>query len=101
MSYAIGYHERALQEYESAMEWYRIRSEQAAVNFEIAVLERIDSLRTKPASFKRTYRYFREVSLKKYPFCVIYLVDEQNKRVIISSIFHHKRNPRTKYKNIK
>lgn len=39
MSYTISYQERALAEYEAATEWYRLHSEEAAINFEIAVKE--------------------------------------------------------------
>ena len=98
MSYSISYQEKALREYESGMEWYRLRSENAALNFEIAVKEKIEVLRFRPDTYKRTYKQFHEVSLKKYPYCIIYLIDEKAKRVIISSIFHHNRNPRLKYK---
>ena len=97
MSYTISYQERAIVEYETAMEWYRLRSEQAAVNFEIAIKEKIDPLRATSGTFKRSYKQFHEVSLKRYPFSIVYLIDEKRKTVIISSIFHHKRNPRLKY----
>ena len=98
MSYTISYQERALHEYESATEWYRLHSENAAVNFEIAVKEKIDILRSQPASYKKTYKLFHEVSFKKYPYSIVYLIDEKENQVIISSIFHHKRNPKVKFK---
>jgi len=41
MSYTISYQEKALKEYESGIEWYRIQSENAAINFEIAVKEKL------------------------------------------------------------
>jgi plasmid stabilization system protein ParE len=99
MNYSIAYQERALKEYESALEWYRDRSEIAAINFEIAVKEKINLLRINPESFKKTYRQFHEIFTGRYPYCIIYLIDKKTHTVIISSIFHHKRNPRIKYRN--
>ena len=100
MNYSIKYQERAIIEYESAMERYRQHSERAAINFEIAVKEKIDLLKSDPGSYKKTYKQFHEVSLRKYPFCIIFLIDEQMRHVIISFIFHHKRNPRLKYRKL-
>lgn len=98
MSYIIAYQERALKEYELAIEWYREHSESAAQNFEVAVKEKIDILRAAPESYKNTYRKFREVVLKKYPYSILYIIEAQTKTIIIFSIYHHKRNPRKKYK---
>ena len=97
MSYIIVYQERALIEYEIAIEWYSERSERAALNFEKAVNRQIDSLRSDPVSYKKTYKQFREISLKKYPFSIVYLVNDKENKVVISSVFHHKRNPKEKF----
>lgn len=98
MSFSIAYQSRAKTEYELATQWYRERSESAAENFELAVQEKINILRTSPGRFKRSYKQFHEVALKRYPYSIIYLVNEHEKLVIISSIYHHSRNPKKKYK---
>ncbi len=101
MSYTIAYQQRAINEYEDAAAWYRERSVQAAENFESSVKEKINILRNDPIRYRKTYKEFREVQLYKYPFNIIYLVDETKMRVIISSIYHHKRNPKKKYRELK
>ena len=98
MSYTISFVERAMREYESATEWYLLQSADAAINFEAAVTEKINLLRINPDSFKKKYKQFHEVALKKYPYSIVYLIDQKEGRVIISSIFHHKHSPRRKYK---
>ena len=98
MNYSIKYQERAIKEYESAATWYLEHSKAAAINFEIAIQEKIDLLRLAPGSYKKTYKHFHEVSLKKYPFSIVYFIDEPKHLVIISSVFHHKRNPRLKFR---
>jgi len=97
-SYNITYQERAIKEYESATQWYRQRSERAAENFESAVKEKIDALRTSPGLYKQTYKQFHEVALKRYPYSLVYMINEKERLVIISSIFHHKRHPKRKYR---
>ncbi len=98
MSYTIAYHERALADYEAIVSWYREKSERAAENFEKEVTDKINTLRVQPENFKKTYRRFHEAILKKYPYSILYLINEKESCVIISSIFHHSRNPKKKYK---
>ena len=101
MSYRIAYQPRAIKEYEDAAKWYKERSVQAAENFEAAVIKKIDILRIHPIIYRKTYKEFREIRLDKYPFNIVFLVDDAKMIIIISSIYHHKRNPKKKYKNVK
>jgi plasmid stabilization system protein ParE len=101
MSYQARYQSRAKKEFRDATEWYRDKSEMAADNFTKAINESLDTIEKQPDRFRKTYKNFRDILLKKYPYTIIYLVDEEHKLIIISSIFHQKRNPKTKYKNLK
>ena len=100
MSYTIAYQTRAIKEYEEAASWYKERSVQAAENFETEVKKKINILRNEPGRFRKTYKAFHEAKLDKYPFDIIYLVDETKIVVIISSIYHKKRNPKKKYRKL-
>jgi plasmid stabilization system protein ParE len=53
MTYRISYLEKAITEYEAAVEWYAERSEEAAVKFIIAVKEKMDILRSNPQNYKK------------------------------------------------
>lgn len=97
MIYKISYQPIALEEYEEAVLWYRQKSEQAAENFVLAVESQLDILRKAPDRYRKTYRDFREAPIKKYPYCIVYLVDDMDRSVIISSIYHYKRNPAGKF----
>jgi len=97
MSYTHIYNPAALAEYKEAVAWYNERSEIAALNFITELKEKIDAICKDPFRFRIAYRHFRETSLKKYPYYVIYYVDEIDEHIVISSIFHHKRNPENKY----
>lgn len=88
---------KSVKEYEVDAVWYKERSIQAAENFVGAIDKKINILRLNPTRYRKTYKEFREIKLDKYPFNIIYLVDEINLKVIISSIYHNKRNPAKKY----
>src|SRR5215211_106256 len=97
MNYSVAYQPRAIADYEQAVAWYKEKSKQASENFEAAVEERIDVLRADPHRYRKTYKQFHEVAVKKYPYSVVYLINEKAKQVVISSIYHHRRNPTKKY----
>lgn len=97
MKFILIYQPIALEEFNDAVLWYGERSEAAARQFIIEVKEKLDSICKNPYSFRNTYLNFRETSLKKYPFYIVYFLDEKENKVIITSIYHHKRNPKNKY----
>lgn len=101
MNYTVRYQSKARKEYQSALDWYREKSIDAAVNFSLALKERVDLLLKQPDRFGKIHKDFREVKLKKYPFKIIYFIDESKSLVVISSIFHQKRDPKAKYRNLK
>jgi len=101
MSYHIQFNLRALNEYENATTWYSQRSQKAADNFVLAMEEKLKILRAEPDRFGIKYKEYREISLSKYPYKIIYLIKEEERTVAIASIFHQKRNPKTKYRNLK
>lgn len=97
MSYIPFYVPKAVSEYEKAVAWYKERSEAAAQNLIAEVKERIEEICSNPLRYRNTYKHFRKTSLKKYPYYIIYFVDEDAQAIIISSLYHHKRNPKKGY----
>ncbi|MBL7700850.1 MAG: type II toxin-antitoxin system RelE/ParE family toxin [Ferruginibacter sp.] len=97
MSYKLVYSPEALIEFKDTVSWYTVRSNRAAENFVTAIKEKIASICKNPHIFRNPYKHFRQTSLKKYPFYLIYFIDEKEKTVILTSIYHHKRNPRKRY----
>lgn len=97
MSYSYILLEPAQEEYESSVRWYVIKSEQSAVNFIRAIDVTLESICNFPTRWRNKYKNFFELGVKKYPFTIIYTIDNQNKLIIVHSIFHHKRNPLKKY----
>lgn len=95
--YQFIYSPVALIEYKDAVIWYKQRSTKAAENFIIEIKQKINGICKTPYRYHITYKHFRETSLRKYPYSIVYFIDESKKVVIVTSVFHHKRNPRKKY----
>lgn len=97
MSYSIFFRKRATREYLQSIAWYKERSDKAAKGFVEVVNVTLDKLEADPDAFRFTYKHFKEAAVKRYPFFIIYFIDEENKKLIITSIYHFKRNPAKKY----
>jgi plasmid stabilization system protein ParE len=101
MSYSYVLLELAQQEYEITVEWYASKSIKAAENF-IAELENtLQLICNNPKRWRNEYKHYRELGVKRYPYVVIYSVEEDIQRVIVSAIFHTGKNPKKKYRKIK
>ena len=91
----------AAKEYEEAYDWYERQSELAADRFKLTVNKSIADICADPFRNRNAYKNLYEVSLKKFPFNIIYFIEEEKRSLTITSIFHHKRNPKKKFKKPK
>ena len=98
MEYSYLFDPLAAEEYEEAFKWYEKKSYLAADNFIIRIQEAIATICTDPYRYRKGYKNLREFPLKKYPFHIIYYIDDAHSNVVVVSIFHTKRNPKKKYK---
>jgi plasmid stabilization system protein ParE len=98
MNYSYLFNPRAAKEYEEAFEWYDQQSQVAADNLVIEVEETIRAICENPFRYRITYKNLHEASLKKYPYYLIYYINDEQKVVTIISVFHQKRNPKHKYR---
>jgi hypothetical protein len=64
-----------------------VRSEQSAENFIHAIDVAFESICSYPTRWRNKYKDFYELGVKKYPYTIIYLIDNQNKLIIIHSYF--------------
>ena len=89
---------KAQEEYETAIDWYSDKSELITLNFIESVDKTLELICSQPYQFKSLYKNFHEASTKKFPFAIIYTIEEKIKRIAVISMFHHKRNPTKRYK---
>lgn len=90
--------EKAQQEYEASLEWYAERSMLAAEKFIIAVENALLLICKYPERWRNQYKNYHELGLKKYPFTIIYTIETGKQLVVVTSVYHHKRNPKKKYR---
>jgi plasmid stabilization system protein ParE len=91
----------AQEEYEKSVLWYLERSEQAAEGFIEAFENACLLICAEPAMWRNEFKQYYELKLKKYPFSIIYKIDDKAHQINIYSIYHHSRNPKRKYTNRK
>lgn len=98
MPYKYILHEQAQKDYETSLEWYAERSGLVAENFIKAVDEALQLICGYPERWNNSYKNYHELGVKKYPFTIIYTIEANKKLVVVASIYHHKRNPKKRYK---
>ncbi len=95
--YRFNLRKRAAKEYLEAIIWYKERSLQAAENFVKAVNEAFSNIELRPEYYRNSYKQFHEITLKKYPYTIVYFIDKEQNSIVITTIFHHKRDPKKKF----
>lgn len=98
MSAKYVFHPLAQGEYEDSLEWYLKRSPQAARNFVNAVNEVLEKICETPYRWRNEFEHFHELALKKYPFVIIYSIEEDGKLVVICAVHHFKKESAKKYR---
>lgn len=90
--------EDAQIDFEESLHWYAIRSGPATVNFIKAVDAAMNLICANPQRWRNKYKNYHELGLKQYPFSIIYIIDKEKELVVVTSVYHHKRNPKKRYK---
>lgn len=98
MSFSYQLQEQAQQDYEQALQWYMKRSQQAAQNFVMAVNNAIQLICKHPTRWRNEYKHYHELGVKMYPYTIIYYIEPDKQLIVVSAIYHHKRNPKKKYR---
>ena len=97
MSYSCIFLLRARKEIIEAWEWYEDRQPGLGDRFREELTNRIAEIEQNPERYPQQKSPYRETLIKTFPYLIIYRVNKRNQLVIISSIFHAKRNPERKY----
>jgi plasmid stabilization system protein ParE len=89
---------KAQEDIENSFDWYLQRSIPAAEGFLTELDEVIGRICLDPQMWPSYEEGLREMLMERYPYTVVYLVDEQARSVIIISVFHQSRHPKGKYR---
>ena len=92
MAYKIVVSPRAQKEIENAIDYYAIYSTDAPINF-ISELKRAYEILEMNPFFMICYKNVRVLNLKKFPYSLFFIIDENKNVVRVLSCFHNKQNP--------
>ncbi|MFW0716245.1 type II toxin-antitoxin system RelE/ParE family toxin [Pedobacter sp. N23S346] len=97
MIYKIIVSPRAQKEIENAIDYYALYSIDAPVHFISALKDAYNSLLKNPFLRVR-YKNIRALGIKKFPYALYFIINEDNNSIRILSCFHNKRNPNNRPK---
>jgi len=89
----------AEQEYIHSFLWYEQQQTGLGEKFVSSIRNKLQRISANPHQYKKMRDHFYEAPLiRSFPFVIIYFIDTKKNLIIVTSIFHTKRNPRKKYK---
>lgn len=83
----------AKQDIREAAKWYNKKSQGLGKRFTAEIREKVRFIKQNPTASKVGYDDVRTAVLNIFPYMLHYTVDETNKTVIISAVFHISRDP--------
>ena len=99
MPYSHRLHPLAKQDIIEAYEWYEDKKKGLGDRFADSVSKLIMNITKTPEIFgSKDKIYFREATLKDFPYIIVYKVLEHKKDIFISSVHHVKKHPIKKYR---
>jgi plasmid stabilization system protein ParE len=98
MSYSYILHEKAQEDYDEAIEWYAVKSIKAAENLIAEAENTLQLICNNPDRWRNEYKHYRELKVQKYPYVIIYTVEQDSQVVLVTAIFNINKNPKKKYR---
>jgi plasmid stabilization system protein ParE len=86
----------AIGDIERAKKWYEKQQQNLGNKFVDYVFKCVDEIKNHPLAYPNKYKYVREMYIRKYPYLIIYSVEE--KIIFILRVFPCKTSPKKKYK---
>lgn len=91
MTYNLVMLPEAEAEAAEAFAWYQGKRLGLGDEFSLALEATLEFLRRSPLVFRETYKNGRKAKLRRFPYVVIYFVEEDT--VVVVSVHHSSRNP--------
>jgi toxin ParE1/3/4 len=98
---------KTFAEYDLAesMDWYELQQPGLGIDFLKEIDKTIDYVSQNPLAFEVRYKRkgiaIRFAVLHRFPFVLVYFIDEPNNQLIIEGIWHNSRNPKKLEEQIK
>ena len=86
------WHELAVEEFLSAIQWYEDQRSGLGKEFEVACRAAIALIEQHPLSFPVVHGELRRVVLRRFPYTILYRPRETE--LVIVAVIHERRDPR-------
>jgi plasmid stabilization system protein ParE len=98
MSYDLKIRQEATKEFSNAFLWYEEQQSGLGDVFETAIRRKLNQISRNPYHYKADYNQFHQELTEKFPFLIVYVIDENLKQITVMAIFHTSRNPSKKFR---
>ena len=90
--YKANISKRAEWDIEEIVEWYESQKQTLGFDFLVELEETISIIEDFPKAFTTFFEDFRKVKIKRFPFAIVYFLNEKGNKLEIVGVFHEKRN---------
>lgn len=98
MKFRVVFTEHARSDLFKASVWYEKQQKGLGSKFIDAVLFSSEVVAQAPLAYRSKYKTTREKRIKKFPFILIYTIEEDF--VFVHAIFDGRKNPKKKYRSV-
>lgn len=96
MKHRLVFTDKAVGDIKKAKAWYEKQQKGLGQKFTNTIFKDAEQILSAPLAFPNKHKYTREKVVKKFPYLIIYSVEENV--IFILRVFACKRNPKKKYK---
>lgn len=93
--------EAAQQELENASFRYDLKVKGLGARFAGVIKEKLKVIQEYPERSPIRRKNLREAIVRTFPYLIVYSVNKKENQILVTSIFHTKRNPKKKYRKAK
>lgn len=91
MTYKVIVRPEAEREIQAAFDWYEERNAGLGLEFLRAADACLSTVQRNPAAYPIVYEHVRRALLRKFPYALCYLLQEET--IVVLACFHVKRSP--------
>jgi mRNA-degrading endonuclease RelE of RelBE toxin-antitoxin system len=99
MTFKTVFSSTAAREIKNSYIWYEDHSNGLGDRFVNSIDLILELIQQNPVGFPNKKGSYREASLKKFPYQIVYEYIEETQTIYVLHVFHTKRNPRIKHKH--
>jgi toxin ParE1/3/4 len=101
MSYKIRLLPIAQKDLQAAKGYFNDIKENLGEEFKLEVNKEIDYIGEFPLHYQPKYKEIRQALVRRFPYSIFYLIEEEKKEILIVGVLHAKQNPDTVMKRNK